>query len=70
MAVKTYAEQLEEVQAAISRLLADGQAWEQGQRSRTEARLAELHAREQFLRRMVAREARGGLRVGQVVPRE
>ena len=67
MAVKTYAEQLEEVQAAISRLLADGQAWEQGQRSRTEARLAELHEREQFLRRMVEREQRGGIRLRRVV---
>lgn len=67
MAVKTYAEQLEEVQAAISRLLADGQAWEQGQRSRTEARLAELHEREKYLRRMVEREKRGGIRLRRVV---
>lgn len=69
MAIKSYSEQLEEVQAAISRLMEDGQAWGQGQRSRSEARLAELEAREQRLRRIVARKQRGGIRRFQAVPR-
>jgi len=69
MAVKTYTEQLEEVQVAISRLMNDGQAWTQGQRARTEARLADLEARERRLQRLVSRQQRGGIRRYQVVPR-
>lgn len=67
MAVKTYAEQLDEVQAAISRLMADGQAWQQGQRSRTEARLSELQERERRLMQLVEREKRGGIRLRRVI---
>lgn len=69
MAVKTYAEQLEEVQNAISRLMNDGQAWTQGQRARNEARLADLEARERRLQRLVSRQQRGGIQRYQAVPR-
>lgn len=64
---KTYSQQLEEVQAAIARVMSDGQAWTQGERSQTEARLAELNAEEVRLRALVDRETRGGIRVRRAV---
>jgi len=63
---QTYADQLDEVQAAISRLLNDGQSWERGERSRNEA---QLEAREKRLRVLVDRETRGGMRVRRAVAR-
>lgn len=69
----TYAEQLAEVQVAISRVL-QNQAYEisDGSTSRrmTRANLAELEARERRLIPLAAREARGrsGARTRQIAP--
>lgn len=64
MAIKTYAEQLESVQAAIAKIEADGQAYGMGKGgvslSLTRANLAELYRREERLQALVAREQRGG----------
>lgn len=72
MAVKTYAEQLEEVQAAISAILTGGQSYSistgQGARGLTRASLGELRELEAQLRVAVAREERGGIRVRRATP--
>lgn len=59
MALKTTTEQLEEVQAEISRILANGEESDlNGQRNRS-ARLEALTAREEVLRGRLEREQRG-----------
>ena len=69
MAIKSYAEQLEDVQTTISRVEQTGQAYGVGGRSLTRADLGRLYEREQWLRQRVAREERGGVRTQSVVPR-
>jgi hypothetical protein len=72
MAIKTYTEQLEEVQAAITSIVVHGQSYTitDGGTSRTLNRgsLAELYKRETYLRAMADREAGGGMRVTHGVP--
>lgn len=60
---QTYAEQLEEVQAAIQAVQNRGQSYTIKDRSFTRANLRELYEREKHLRAMAAREERGGARV-------
>lgn len=60
MAVKTYSEQLEEVQTAISVIEAGSQSYSIGSRSLNRADLATLYAREKWLRTMVDREDNNG----------
>jgi hypothetical protein len=60
MAIKTYTEQLESVQAAIDKIESGGQAYSIGGRSLTRADLPTLYAREKQLRALVDRENRGG----------
>ena len=71
----TYAEQLAEVQAAISAVMTGGQSYtigtgSGGQRSKTRANLAELQARERYLKPLADAEARGttGRRTRQIAP--
>ena len=67
MAVKTYSEQLEEVQAAITRILTGAQSisvsGQVGGRGTTFADLSALQERERWLRDQVALETRGSIRV-------
>lgn len=68
MAIKTYTEQLEECQTAISAVMT-GQSYSMPSgRSLTRADLGTLQDRERYLRDMVARENRGGIRVRGVTP--
>lgn len=63
MAIKTYTEQLESVQATIQKIETQGQAYEiegNTRRSLTRADLKTLYAREEYLRQRVEREQRGG----------
>ena len=69
MALRTYAEQLEEVQDAISAILTKGQSYSIEGRTYTRANLKDLQDREAYLRPLVERESRGGLRVRLGVPR-
>lgn len=69
MATKTYQEQLEEVQAAITAVLTRGQSHDTNGRSFSRADLAELRRMENDLRRKVARQKRGGIRILRVRPR-
>ena len=59
MAIKSYREQLEEVQAAISAVLGGAQDYQMNGRRITRANLGELDKRERYLRSMVDREAYG-----------
>jgi len=63
----TYAQQLEEVQAAISKVMS-GQSYEIAGRRLQRADLAALTAREKYLRVMAAREANGGIRLRGATP--
>lgn len=63
MAVKTYTEQLESVQAAIEEIETTGQSSRFSDKALTRGDLSTLYAREKYLRRMAARETRGGIRV-------
>lgn len=68
MAIQTYTEQLEAVQAAITAILDGGQSVQfsdasGGERNVTRADLGALQKREAYLRARVAAEARGGIRV-------
>lgn len=63
MAIKTYAEQLEEVQTSIAKIEESGQAYSIQGRSLTRADLATLYAREKWLRRMADREENSGITV-------
>ena len=56
MAIKSYTEQLEEVQTAISKIISGAQAYSVGGRNFTYADLAVLQEREKYLRVMVDRE--------------
>lgn len=60
MAIKTYLEQLEEVQTAISIIEAGSQSYSIGSRSLNRADLATLYLREKWLRSMVDRENNNG----------
>lgn len=70
LAVESYAAQLERVQTAIAAIEERGQASGIAGRSLTKADLSTLYAREKWLRKMVARETRGGIRTQYVVPRD
>lgn len=61
MATASYQTQLEEVQAAISRVL-QSQEYQVAGRSQKRALLSELTDREKFLRTMVNRETAGGIK--------
>lgn len=67
MTTTSYQTQLESVQAAISRIEEGGQSYTistaSGQRVVTRADLDTLYKREDRLRRLVARESRGGISV-------
>lgn len=58
--MRTYEEQLEEVQEAISAIVGGAQSYTIGSRSVTKANLAELQKRERYLMTMVARAGDGG----------
>lgn len=64
MAIKTYSEQLEEVQAAISKIHTEGQAYSLDKAgvnvALTRANLEALYKRERYLLQMVQREQAGG----------
>ncbi len=66
MAILTYTQQLESVQAAIAAVEGGAQEWEidtpLGRRRGVRARIDYLYAQERRLRRLVASEARGGIR--------
>lgn len=72
MAVKTYTEQLEEVQAAITAILTGAQSisvsGQTGGRGTTYADLAALQEREKWLRDQVAAETRGPIRIVGATP--
>lgn len=65
--IKTYKEQLIEVQAAISDAL-QAQMYQLNGRMITRAALSTLQAREVYLRSMVDSENRGGRRVRGITP--
>lgn len=69
MAVESYSTQLERVQTTIATIEEAGQAHAVNGRQLTRADLEVLYAREKWLRKMVAREVRGGIRMRQAVPR-
>lgn len=60
MAVKTYAQQLEEVQTAIASIESGAQSYSIAGRSLSRADLKTLYDREKWLRTMAAREEAGG----------
>jgi hypothetical protein len=68
MAIKTYAEQLESVQAAIAKIESGAQAYEiavdGSQRRLTRGDLKTLYEREARLRPLAARESRGRRGIG------
>ena len=68
MAVEKYAEQLERVQQMIAQVEERGQSQGVGGRQLTRADLGTLYQREKWLRKMAAREGRGGLRTRRVIP--
>jgi len=63
MAVKTYAEQLEEVQTAIATIESGAQSYSVSGRALSRADLGTLYAREKYLRKMAQREENGGITV-------
>lgn len=68
MTIKTYAEQLEDVQIAIAVIEGGAQSVSLNGRTVSHADLGTLYTREQWLRKMAARETRGGIRVRGVTP--
>lgn len=56
----TYAEQLASVQAAIAEIEGGVQSWARDDRQGTRPQLEVLYARERWLLKQIAREARGG----------
>ena len=68
MAIKTYTEQLESVQAAIEKIESSGQAYSIGGRTLTRADLPTLYEREKRLIALVNKESRGGIRTRGVTP--
>lgn len=67
MAIESYAQQLERVQAAIAAIESGEQSFEINGRVVRRADLKTLYDREAYLRRMVEREKRGGIRLRRVV---
>jgi len=65
--LKTYSQQLEEVQAAIAAIESGAQSYSVANRSLTRADLRTLYEREQKLRALAAREKIGGLFIQYVV---
>jgi len=63
MAIKTYAEQLVEVQTAIATIETGSQSYSMGSRSLTRGDLGTLYAREKWLRTMADREENSSGRV-------
>ena len=63
MAIKTYTQQLEEVQTAIAAVEGGAQMYQLNGRMVSRASLSTLYEREKYLRKMADREARGGVRV-------
>jgi hypothetical protein len=63
LAIQTYREQLEEVQACISKILRLGQSHSAEGRSMTRADLPTLYDAEARLRALADREAGGGITV-------
>jgi hypothetical protein len=59
MAIKTYAEQLEEVQTAISAIESGAQEYQIGGKRVRKGDLAALYKREEYLRSMVNEDAYG-----------
>lgn len=68
MAIETYTEQLERVQAAIAAIEERGQMVTAEGLTLTRASLDQLYKREERLRKLVDRENRGGIRVRRVTP--
>lgn len=60
MAIETYTQQLERVQAAISKIETGGQTVDWEGKRLTRGDLATLYARERELRTLAAREQSGG----------
>ncbi|MEM0952269.1 MAG: hypothetical protein AAGI66_09040 [Cyanobacteria bacterium P01_H01_bin.74] len=54
MAIKTYTEQLEEVQIAITAIVSGAQSYQLNGRILTRASLSSLQKREEYLRKMVS----------------
>ena len=67
MATESYESELERVQRTIAEL-EEGREVRRGERVFTALDLDVLYARERWLRRRVARAARGGIRIRQAVP--
>lgn len=63
MAIKSYSQQLEEVQNAIAQIETGGQAYNVEMYGLTRANLKTLYDREQYLRKMVDREENGGIKI-------
>lgn len=63
MTLKTYTEQLEEVQAAISAIMTGSQSYQIAGRSLTRGDLKTLLSEETRLRAMVKRDTAGGISV-------
>lgn len=63
MAVEDYATQLERVQSAIAAIEGGAQSYSIAGRSLSRADLRTLYEREAWLRKMVDRVSRGGIRV-------
>lgn len=68
MATKSYQDQLEEVQAAITVIVTKSQSVTVNSRSYTRANLKDLHDMEMKLRSLADRESRGGARIRGVTP--
>lgn len=66
MAIKTYAEQLAEVQAAITKIVEGGQSYTIKDRSYTRADLAVLYERESYLMNKVSGRRGPTIQVGVV----
>jgi len=65
---RTYAQQLEDIDAAIAAIETRNQSYSINGRSMTRADLATLYAERRRLQPLAAREARGGARIRYGVP--
>lgn len=68
MTVTSYETQLENVQAAIARIETGAQSYSIAGRSKQNADLEALYAREKWLRKMVDRATNGGIRLRGATP--
>lgn len=68
MATQSYQSQLEELQTCISDILTNGERTTFNGRTVEFSDLEWLQKREEWLRKMVARESRGGMRVRGATP--